>query len=191
MVQIANTAKLHFKEALAAAGIKTSFSDDRISELISEFRERLNTGRPNTIAEESQLMAAAIRPLYDAILGEADLTPYDSDQLGALFWDLYVACTSNTQSAPKCLKLNEDEEAWADRVSLLLAAPRAPQIVITNPWTTRIAIFGWILLCALFVGVLSDGRRMPTRYFRSRGPTRAKSESTKHVRVFHIRSWFS
>ena len=142
MVRVANSAKLDFREALATAEVRTSFTDDQIAQLIIDFREKLNAGRPSTVAEESQLMASAIRPLYDALLGAADLTSFDTDQLGALFWDLYAACTANTRSALRCPELNDYEEAWADMVSLVLSTPEVSESVVTNPCGSRIAVVG-------------------------------------------------
>ena len=121
MVKISSSARLDFRESLAKAEISIPIRDDELSDVINKVRENINSTTTSSLSEETELMLQALRPVYDVILGHADVAHLDSDQLGLLFWDLYCASVSGTQAARRCANLTADSEAWADMITLVLA----------------------------------------------------------------------
>ena len=81
MVRVSNSARLDVREAFANAQIPLPLTDDQLTLLIAGLREVISNSTASTLGDETEVMIQALRPWYDYLLQDSDLSHLDTDQL--------------------------------------------------------------------------------------------------------------
>eukprot|EP00930_Biecheleria_cincta_P003953 TRINITY_DN104860_c0_g1_i1.p1 TRINITY_DN104860_c0_g1~~TRINITY_DN104860_c0_g1_i1.p1 ORF type:complete len:158 (+),score=18.22 TRINITY_DN104860_c0_g1_i1:90-563(+) len=149
MSRISRRVRSNFCSAVANADVKVSLRDREIDELCRHLRKQLAGTETKSLADESKLAFAGLRPFRDAVTEGAHVAGLDSDQWCNPLWNLWRVCTETTEAEDKLPLLWDSPAAWADLIAVLLAEPQRETLV--GPWWIR----RWIVCCTLLVTGLS------------------------------------
>ena len=152
------------RAAFDAAGIALIVGDRQLDDLIRHVRNKLNAANTDGLQAEAEAMVEALAPIKQLLSVQPGTQQWDSDQFGSVVWDIYTGAVSGTQAAAKCAGLTNDEAAWSDMITVLLAQD--------DPESVRkvVPMFGrkWFVVAAMRLeGLVGGGIGFSTSFLEA------------------------